>query len=86
MTTKASRSTRWPSRSTRKTPRRSRSACKAGNKFSNGEPVDAKSFVDAWNYGALVTNAQQNSSFFAPIEGYAAVHPEAAGAKPTARR
>jgi oligopeptide transport system substrate-binding protein len=39
-------------------------------KFTNGEAVTASSFVDAWNYGALVTNAQLNSSWFADIEGY----------------
>lgn len=58
---------------------------KPGWTFSNGEPVNAKSFVDAWNYGALIDNAQLNASFFAPIEGYAAVHPEAEGAKATAK-
>src|SRR5690606_35930101 len=35
-----------------------------GWKFSDGSPVTAKSFVDAWNYGALVTNKQVNSYFF----------------------
>ncbi|MEE4543439.1 ABC transporter substrate-binding protein [Streptomyces sp. V4-01] len=54
-------------------------------KFSDGTPVTAKSFVDAWNYGALLTNAQLNAYFFQDIEGYGAVHPDAAGAKPTAR-
>ena len=43
---------------------------KSGWKFTNGEAVTAASFVDAWNYGALVTNAQLNSTFFDPIEGY----------------
>src|SRR2546429_3575248 len=31
---------------------------KPGWKFSDGEPVTAHSFVDAWNYGALVTDRQ----------------------------
>jgi oligopeptide transport system substrate-binding protein len=48
---------------------------KDGWKFTNGEAVTAKSFVDAWNFGALVTNAQLNSFFFDPIEGYADVNP-----------
>ncbi|GAA1925685.1 peptide ABC transporter substrate-binding protein [Streptantibioticus ferralitis] len=48
---------------------------KPGWKFSNGEPVTAHSFVDAWNYGALVTNKQLNSSFFSYIDGYGQVHP-----------
>lgn len=54
-----------------------------GSKFSDGTPVTAKSFVDAWNYGALVTNNQVNSYFFQYIEGYDAVHPDKG--KPTAR-
>src|SRR5665647_721312 len=57
---------------------------KPGWKFTNGEPVDAKSFVDAWNFGALITNAQLNAYFFEPIDGYTEVHPAADGAKPTA--
>ena len=39
--------------------------------FHDGTPVDAASFVDAWNYGALSTNAQGNSYFFDKIVGYA---------------
>ena len=46
---------------------------KSGSKFTNGEEVTAKSFVDAWNFAALSTNAQSNSSFFESIEGYDAV-------------
>jgi len=57
---------------------------KPGWKFTNGEPVDAKSFVDAWNFGALITNAQLNAYFFEPIDGYTEIHPAAGGAKPTA--
>jgi oligopeptide transport system substrate-binding protein len=48
-------------------------ALKSGQKWSDGSPVTAKNFVDAWNYAALATNAQLLSSFFAPIDGYAAV-------------
>jgi oligopeptide transport system substrate-binding protein len=48
---------------------------KADTKFHDGTPVTAKSFVDAWNYGAAGKNAQANSYFFDPIMGYA----EAAG-------
>jgi len=58
---------------------------KPGWKFSNGEAVDAKSFVDAWNFGALIDNAQLNAYFFEPIDGYKAVHPDAEGAKATAK-
>ena len=45
---------------------------KPGEKFTNGDPVDAQSFVDAWNYGALLSNKQISGSFFAGIEGYSA--------------
>lgn len=38
--------------------------------FTNGEPVNAHSFVDAWQYGALLSNAQLNSYFFEDIEGF----------------
>ncbi|WP_454044510.1 peptide ABC transporter substrate-binding protein [Cellulosimicrobium sp. Marseille-Q8652] len=38
--------------------------------FSDGTPVTAQSFVDAWNYGALLSNAQNLSYFFEPIEGF----------------
>nr|WP_089244065.1 ABC transporter substrate-binding protein [Rhodococcus kyotonensis] len=43
---------------------------KDGWTFTDGSPVTAKSFVDAWNYGALSTNAQLQGSFFDPIQGY----------------
>nr|WP_197515559.1 ABC transporter substrate-binding protein [Mycobacterium sp. E1747] len=43
---------------------------KPGWKFTDGTPVTAHSFVDAWNYGALSTNAQLQQSFFSPIVGY----------------
>ena len=43
---------------------------KPDQKFTNGEPVDANSFVDAWNYGAALDNAQLNSYFFEGIEGF----------------
>ncbi|MDK1359634.1 ABC transporter substrate-binding protein [Arthrobacter sp. zg-Y1219] len=44
---------------------------KAGKTFSNGDPVTAASFVDAWNFGAAAKNAQQSGTFFESIEGYA---------------
>jgi oligopeptide transport system substrate-binding protein len=43
--------------------------------FTNGEPVTAASFVNAWNYGALGANGQQNNSFYATIVGYDALNP-----------
>lgn len=53
---------------------------KDGWTFSNGEKVTAKSFVDAWNYGAHLKNNQRNAYFFGYIEGYGKVHPEKGGA------
>ncbi len=43
---------------------------KADQKFTNGDPVDAESFVKAWNYGAALDNAQLSSYFFDSIEGF----------------
>lgn len=43
---------------------------KAGYKFHDGTDVLAKNFVDAWNWAAYGPNAQLNSYFFEPIEGY----------------
>lgn len=43
---------------------------KPDQKFTNGEPVTAQSFVDAWNYGALLSNEQLSSYFFESIEGF----------------
>ncbi|MFF2726784.1 ABC transporter substrate-binding protein [Streptomyces sp. NPDC058008] len=48
--------------------------------FSNGEKVTAKSFVDAWNYGAALKNNQKNAYFFQYIDGYDKVHPESGSA------
>jgi oligopeptide transport system substrate-binding protein len=53
---------------------------KSGQTFSDGSAVTAKSFVDAWNYGALGTNAQLSSYFFEPIAGF----PEVQADPPTA--
>ncbi|GAA3173426.1 ABC transporter substrate-binding protein [Blastococcus jejuensis] len=43
---------------------------KDGWTFHDGTPVTSSSFVDAWNYTALSTNAQGASYFFANVEGY----------------
>jgi oligopeptide transport system substrate-binding protein len=43
---------------------------KPGWAFSDGSPVTAHSFVDAWNYGASAANAQLQQSFFGPIAGF----------------
>jgi ABC-type oligopeptide transport system substrate-binding subunit len=56
---------------------------KSGWTFSNGEKVTAKSFVDAWNYGAALKNNQKNAYFFGYIEGYGKVHPDTGAATAT---
>ncbi len=43
---------------------------KPGLKFTNDEPVTSSSFVDAWQFGALLSNAQLSSYFFEDIEGF----------------
>jgi oligopeptide transport system substrate-binding protein len=43
---------------------------KPGLKFTNGDPVTSSSFVDAWQYGALLSNSQLNSYFFESIQGF----------------
>jgi ABC-type oligopeptide transport system substrate-binding subunit len=48
---------------------------KPGWTFHNGEAVTAYSYVNAWNYGALGANAQQNNSFYASIVGYTELNP-----------
>jgi len=58
--------------------------------FSDGTKVTAKSFVDAWNWGADETNAQNNSYFFCGIAGSEATTPvtcggKADGTKPTSK-
>ena len=72
---------RSPSPSTPPTTSTTASRLKPGWKFTDGTPVTAKSFVDAWNYGALSTNAQLQQSFFSPIVGY----DEVAAENPTAQ-
>ena len=41
-----------------------------GWKFTDGTPVTAHSFVNAWNYTANSANKQASASFFSTIEGY----------------
>ncbi|WP_288025652.1 ABC transporter substrate-binding protein [Arthrobacter sp.] len=49
---------------------------KTGETFSDGTPITAKNFVDAWNFGAAAKNAQLNSYFFESIKGYDKVSAE----------
>jgi oligopeptide transport system substrate-binding protein len=53
-------------------------------KFHNGEPVDADSFINSWNYTAYKPNGQDNGTFFDKFEGFDATYPAAEGAAPTA--
>lgn len=43
---------------------------KPDQKFTNGDPVDAESFVNAWQDAALLSNARKNSYFFEDIKGF----------------
>jgi oligopeptide transport system substrate-binding protein len=43
---------------------------KQGQKFTNGEAITAKTFVDSWNFAANSKNLQNNSFFFESIAGY----------------
>ncbi|WP_211880771.1 peptide ABC transporter substrate-binding protein [Pseudarthrobacter albicanus] len=43
---------------------------KKDQKFTNGEAITAKTFVDSWNFGAAAKNAQLSGSFFESIKGY----------------
>lgn len=54
---------------------------KKGWTFSNGEKITAKSFVDAWNYGASLKHNQKDAYFFGYIDGYDKVHPDSGSAK-----
>ncbi|WAJ44900.1 ABC transporter substrate-binding protein [Mycobacterium sp. Aquia_216] len=56
---------------------------KPGWKFTDGSPVTAHSFVDAWNYGALSANAQLQQDFFSPILGFDDVAGAPGEGKPT---
>lgn len=56
---------------------------KPGWKFTDGSPVTAHSFVDAWNYGALSANAQLQQNFFSPIAGYDEVAGPPGDGRPT---
>lgn len=43
---------------------------KDGQKFTNGEEVTSSSFVDAWDWAALASNAALNSYFFEDMVGF----------------
>lgn len=41
-----------------------------GFTFTNGEPVDADSFIQAWNYAAYGPNAQDGAGFYERVVGF----------------
>ena len=53
---------------------------KDGWTFHDGTPVTARSYVRAWNYTALSTNAQGASYFFANVRGYDDLQADEGGA------
>jgi ABC-type transport system substrate-binding protein len=55
---------------------------KGGWKFHNGETVTAKSYVDAWNFAAYAPNGNENSFFFANVEGYDALQGDPTASPP----
>lgn len=58
---------------------------KSGQKFTNGEAITAKTFVDTWNWETVSTNAQSNAGFLSAIQGYddtSATEGEGDAAKP----
>ncbi|MGK5680869.1 peptide ABC transporter substrate-binding protein [Actinoplanes sp. URMC 104] len=48
---------------------------KPGFTFSNGEPVTADNYINAWNYGAYAPNAQLASYFYKRIDGFTDLNP-----------
>jgi oligopeptide transport system substrate-binding protein len=48
---------------------------KPGQTFQDGTPVNADSFINAWNWGAYAPNGALNNYFFAPIKGYDVLNP-----------
>ncbi|MEU0521052.1 ABC transporter substrate-binding protein [Streptosporangium sp. NPDC006007] len=48
---------------------------KPGQKFSNGDPITAQNFADAWNATAFGPNAWVQNSNFALFKGYDALNP-----------
>ncbi|MQY09648.1 peptide ABC transporter substrate-binding protein [Actinomadura macrotermitis] len=53
-----------------------------GQRFHNGEPVTATSFVDAWNNAAYGPNAYEANDYFSHFLGYADLNPEDGKTKP----
>lgn len=58
-----------------------------GFTFSNGEPVTADNYINAWNYAAYGPNAQPTSYYFDRIAGYAAMQVDPnTKAQPTSKK
>jgi oligopeptide transport system substrate-binding protein len=54
-------------------------------KFSNGDPVTAQDYINAWDYAGYAPNAQGTNYYFSEIAGYAALNPADPKATPTTR-
>lgn len=53
--------------------------------FHNGEPVNADSYINSWNYTSYAPNKQDNGFFFDKFEGYADLNPKDANVTPTVK-
>jgi oligopeptide transport system substrate-binding protein len=59
---------------------------KPGWTFHNGEPVNADSFINAWNAGAWGPNAHDSNYFFDKIAGFADLNPSDGRTAPKAKK
>lgn len=56
---------------------------KPGFTFTDGTPVTAQDYINAWNFAAYAPNGQATNYYFANIQGYPAMNP--ADGTPTAK-
>ncbi|MDZ7578424.1 MAG: ABC transporter substrate-binding protein [Candidatus Nanopelagicales bacterium] len=61
----------------------------SGWKFTNGEPITAKTFIDTWNFAAYAPNGQELGFVFGPsqlnVKGYSDVAPSDPKAEPKSK-
>jgi oligopeptide transport system substrate-binding protein len=55
-------------------------------KFSNGDPVTADDYINAWNYAAYGPNGQGTNYYFSQIDGYNAMNPADTKATPPTKK
>ena len=58
---------------------------KPGYTFTDGTPVTAQDYVNAWNYAAYGPNGQATNYYFSTIKGYADMNPADPKATPKAK-